>query len=173
MMRNLQSVFIGLTTVAVGLAYVTGHLENVALVVVLLGVFWITGHYKGWNWLGSIMFLVFVGFCTVGLYFNLSREGLFVGLIGALSAFDMNRFEQRKTMAGMIKRGHDMEKRHLFRLVAVIFVSLVLGIITASVKIKIEFGAVLTLGLLAVLCLNRVTVYLKRENKDLRDFIEI
>ncbi len=173
MMRNLQSVFIGLTTVAVGLAYGIGHLENVALVVVLLGVFWITGHYKGWSWLGSMMFFVFVGFCTVGLYFNLSREWLFLGLIGTLSAFDMNRFEQRKTMAGMIKRGHDMEKRHLFRLVAVIFFSLVLGIITASVKIKIEFGAVLTLGLLAVLCLNRVSLYLKRENKDLRDFIEI
>ena len=173
MMRNLQSVFIGLTTVAVGLAYVTGHLENVALVVVLLGVFWITGHYKGWNWLGSMMFFVFVGFCTAGLYFNLSREWLFLGLIGALSAFDMNRFEQRKTMAGMIKRGHELEKRHLFRLITVIFFSLVLGKIAASVKIKIEFGAVLTLGLLAVLCLNRVTIYLKRENKDLRDFIEI
>ena len=173
MMRNLQSVFIGLTTVAVGLAYGIGHLENVALVVVLLGVFWITGHYKGWSWLGSMMFFVFVGFCTVGLYFNLSGEWLFLGLIGTLAAFDMSRFEQRKAKAGMIKRKHDLEKRHLLRLVIVILLSLVLGIITASIKINIEFGAVLTLGLLAVLCLNRVTIYLKRKNKNMRDFIEI
>lgn len=165
MMRNLQPIFIGLTTVAVGLAYGTGHFENVALIVVLLGVFWITGYYKGWKWPSSMMFLVFVGFCTGGHYFNLSREWLFVGLIGTLSAFDVNRFDKRKAMAGIIKRRHDLEKRHLLRLITVIFLSLVFGIITASVKIKIEFGAVLTLGLLAVLCLSRVTICLKRENK--------
>lgn len=165
MVPNLQPVCIGLTTIAVGVAYATGHLVEVTYGVVLLGVFWITGHYKGWKWLGSIMFLVIVGLCTVGLFFNLSREYLFLGLIGALSAFDMNRFEQRKTMAGMIKRRHDMEKRHLFRLVSVILFSLVLWIITASIKIKTEFGAALTLGLLTVLCLSQVTIYLKRKNK--------
>jgi len=173
MMRNLQPLFIGLTTIAVSLAYGTGNLENVALVVVLLGAFWITGCYKGWSWLNSMMFLVFVGFCTVGLYFNPAGEWLFLGLIGTLSAFDMSRFEQRKTRAVIIKTKHDLEKHHLLRLVIVILLSLVLGIITASIKINIKFGAVLTLGLLAVLCLNRVTIYLKRENKNMRDFIEI
>lgn len=164
MMRNLQPIFIGLATVAVSLAYGTGYFENTALIVVLLGGFWITGHYKGWNWLGSMMFFVFVGFCTVGLYLNLSREWLFFGLIGALCAFDANRFDQRKAMVGTVKRRHDLEKRHLLRLMTVILLSLALGILTTAVKIKIEFGSVVALGLLAVLCLSRVTIYLKREN---------
>ncbi len=164
MMRNLQAIFIGLTTVAVGLAYGKDHFENAALIVVLFGVFWITGHYKGWKWAGSMMFVVFAGFCTAGLYFDLSREWLFLGLIGTLSAFDMDRFGQRKAMAGIIKQKNDLEKRHLLRLLTVILLSLVFGITAASIKIRVEFGGVLTLGLLAVLCLSRVTIYLKREN---------
>lgn len=164
MMRNLQATFIGLTTVAVCLAYGTDHFENAALIVLFLGAFWIMGYYKGWICLGSMMFLVFVGFCTVGLYLNLSREWLFLGLIGALCAFDANRFDQRKAIVGIVKRKHDLEKRHLLRLMTVILLCLVLGIIAASIRIKIEFVWVLTLGLLVVLCLSRVTIYLKGGN---------
>ena len=164
MIRNFQSFFICLTTIAVIIAYGSGGLLKVAFCVALLGVLWIVGLYKRWKWCGNLMFLIIIGTCTVGLYFNLSFVWLLLGLTGALSAHDVNRFEQRKSMAGIIKSLHDMEKHHLIRLMTVIIFSLILGAITSFINIRIEFGMVLSLGILTVFCMNRVTSFLIHKN---------
>ncbi len=164
MIRNFQSFFICLTTIAVIIAYGSGGLLKVAFCVALLGVLWIVGLYKRWKWCGNLMFLIIIGICTVGLYFNLSFVWLLLGLTGALSAHDVNRFEQRKSMAGIIKNLHGMEKHHLIRLMTVIIFSLILGTITPFINIRIEFGMVLSLGILTVFCMNRVTSFLIHKN---------
>jgi hypothetical protein len=162
MIRNFQSFFICLTTIAVIIAYGSGGLLKVAFCVALLGVLWIVGLYKRWKWCGNLMFLIIIGTCTVGLYFNLSFVWLLLGLTGALSAHDVNRFEHRKSMAGINKSIHDMEKSHLIRLMIVIVFSLTLGTITQFINIRIEFGIVLSLGILTVFCMNRVTSFLNK-----------
>jgi len=139
-------------------------MTKIAFCVVLLGVFWIAGLYKRWLWCGNIMFLGFAGICAAGLFFNLSFMLLFLGLVGALSAHDLSRFEQRKSMAGIIYNKHDMEKHHLIRLMFVIIFSLILGIITSLINIRLEFGIVLSLGLLTVICMSQVTTYLIHRN---------
>jgi len=146
------------------MAYGTGGLKKVAIYVVLFGVFWITSLYKRWKWCDNIMFLGFAGTCTAGLYFHLSFMLLFLGLVGALSTHDLNRFEQRKSMAGIINSKHGMEKHHLIRLMIVIIISLILGTITSFISIRIEFGMVLSLGILIVFCMNRVTTFLIHKN---------
>ena len=164
MIRNFQLFFICLTAIAVIIAYGSGGLLKVAFCVALLGVIWTVGLYKRWKWCGNIMFLIIIGTCTVGLYFNLSFVWLFLGSIGALSALDVSRFEQRKSIAGIIKNLHDIEKHHLIRLMTVIIFSLILGTITSFINIRIEFGMVLLLGILTVFCLNRATSFLTHKN---------
>jgi len=164
MIRNFQLFFISLTTIAVIIAYGSGGLLKMTFCVALLGVLWIVGLYKRWKWCGNIMFLIIIGTCTVGLYFNLSFVWLLLGLTGALSAHDVNRFEQRKSIAGITKSIHDTEKKHLIRLMTVIIISLILGTITQFINIRIEFGMVLLLGILTVFCMNRVTSFLIHKN---------
>jgi len=164
MIRHLQFLFICLTTIAVIIAYASGGLLKVAFCVALLGVLWIVGIYKKWKWWGSLMFLIIIGTCTVGLFYNLSFVWILLGVTGALSAHDVNRFEQRKSMAGIIKSIYDMEKAHLIRLMAVIVFSLILGTITQFMNLRNEFGMVLSLGILTVFCMNRVTSFLMHKN---------
>jgi len=164
MIRYFQFFFICLTTIAVIIAYGSGGLLKVAFCVVLLGVLWIVGLYKRWKWCGNLMFLIIIGTCTVGLFYNLSFVWILLGVTGALSAQDVNRFEQRKSMAGIIKSLHDMEKAHLIRLMTVIVFSLILGTITQLINTRIEFGMVLSLGILTVFCMNRVTSFLIHKN---------
>ena len=157
MIRNFQFLFICLTNIAVIIAYGSGGFLKVAFCVALLGVLWIVGLYKRWKWWGNLMFLIIIGTCTVGLYFNLSFVWLLLGLTGALSAHDISRLEQRKSITGIINGLHDIEKHHLIRLMAVIIFSLFLGTIASLINIRIEFGMVLSLGILTVFCMNRVT----------------
>jgi len=164
MIRYFQFFFICLTTIAVIIAYGSGGLLKVAFCVALLGVLWIVGLYKRWKWCGNLMFLIIIGACTVGLFYNLSFVWILLGLTGALSAHDVNRFEQRKSMAGIIKSIHDTDKNHLIRLMTVIVFSLILGTITQFINIRIEFGMVLSLGILTVFCMNRVTSFLMHTN---------
>jgi hypothetical protein len=164
MIRKFQSFFICLTTIAIIIAYGSGGLLKVTFCVAFLGALWIVGLYKRWKWCDNIMFLIIIGTCTIGLYFNLSFVWLLLGLTGALSAYDMSRFEQRKSIAGIIKNLHDMEKHHLIRLMTVIIFSLILGTITSFINIRIEFGMVLSLGILTVFCMNRVKTFLIHKN---------
>ncbi|MBW1899166.1 MAG: hypothetical protein JRI61_08910 [Deltaproteobacteria bacterium] len=164
MIRYFQFFNICLTIIAVIIAYGSGSLLKAAFCVALLGVLWIVGIYKNWKWCGNLMFLIIIGTCTVGLFLNLSFVWILLGVTGALSAYDVNRFEQRKSMAGTIKSIHDMEKAHLIRLMTVIVFSLILGTITQFINIRIEFGMVLSLGILTVFCMNRGTSFLIHKN---------
>jgi len=164
MIRYFQFFFICLTTIAVIIAYGSGGLLKVTFCVALLGALWIVGLYKNWKWWGNLMFLIIIGSCTIGLYFNLSFVWLLLGLTGALSAHDVNRFEQRKTIAGITKSIQDTDKKHLIRLMTVIIISIILGTITQFINIRIEFGMALLLGILTVFCMGRVTSFLIHKN---------
>jgi hypothetical protein len=164
MIRNFQYFFICFTTITVIIAYGSDGLLKAAFCVALFGVLWVIGFYKRWKWWGNFMFLIIIGTCTVGLYLNLSFVGLFLGLTGALSAHDLNRFEQRKSRGGQIKSKSTMEKSHLIRLTTVILISLILGTITQFINIRIEFVMVLSLGILTVFCMNRVSSFLINKN---------
>ena len=88
---------------------------------------------------------------------------MLVGVVAALSAWDLDHFVQRLNGVGRVTKVRDLEQRHLQRLLIVDVSGLMLSVV--ALGIKVEFGLVtaMLLGLLVILGLSRMVGFLRRE----------
>ncbi len=161
MIRKFQPIIIGLSTFLIVLNYAINQFWIASFLITMLGILWIVGHFKGWKWQASVMFTLFIGASAIGLWLNLSQWLILLGVVGTISAWDLDHFSQRIKYAGLVVEKSKLEKCHIERLLVVNFFGLFLGSIALTLKIKLGFGAALLLAMIAVLGLNRVMIFLK------------
>ena len=161
MIRKLQPICIGLSTFLMVLSYAINQFWIASLLITILGIVWMVGYLKGWKWQASVMFTLFIGASAIGLWLNLSQWLILLSMVGAISAWDLDHFTQRMRYAGLVVERTNLEKYHIKRLFFVNFFGLFLSVIALNVEVKLGFGTILLLGMIAVLGLNQVIIFLK------------
>ena len=161
MIRKLQPICIGLSTFLIVLSYAINQFWIASSLITILGILWMVGYLKGWKWQASVMFTLFIGASAIGLWLNLSQWLILLSMVGAISAWDLDHFTQRMKYAGLVVERTNLEKYHIKRLLVVIFFGLFLSVIALNVEVKLGFGTILLLGMIAVLGLNQVIIFLK------------
>lgn len=161
MIRKLQPICIGLSTFLIVLSYAINQFWIASLLITILGILWMVGYLKGWKWQASVMFTLFIGASAIGLWLNLSQWLILLSMVGAISAWDLDHFTQRMKYAGLVVERTNLEKYHIKRLFFVNFFGLFLSVIALNVEVKLGFGTILLLGMIAVLGLNQVIIFLK------------
>jgi hypothetical protein len=159
--RKLQPICIGFSTLLIVLSYAINQFWVASFLITILGALWMVGYLKGWKWQASVMFTLFLGVSVIGLWLNLSQWLILFSMVGAISAWDLDHFTQHMRYVGMVMERPSLEKYHIKRLFVVNIFGLSLSVIALNVEIKLGFGAILLLGMFAVLGLNQVIVFLK------------
>jgi hypothetical protein len=159
--RKLQPICIGLSTFLIVLSYAINQFWIASLLITILGILWMVGYLKGWKWQASVMFTLFIGASAIGLWLNLSQWLILLSMVGAISAWDLDHFTQRMRYAGLVVERPNLEKYHIKRLLVVNLFGLFLSVIALNVEVKLGFGTILLLGMIAVLGLNQVIIFLK------------
>jgi hypothetical protein len=150
-------------TLAVG--YALGGAWPGTLLILALGLLWLFDQWRGGGRVASVALVFFVGAAAVGLWLDLGDVWMLLGVVTALSAWDLDRFAQRQSNV-RVENIQLLERRHLRRLLIVDGVGFLLAAVGLGLKIKVSFGAALLLVLLAVLGLSRAVGFLRRESYD-------
>jgi len=159
--RKLQPICIGLSTFLMVLSYAINQFWIASFLITILGILWLVGYLKGWKWQASVMFTLFIGASAIGLWLNLSQWLILLSMVGTISAWDLDHFTQRMRYAELVVERPNLEKYHIKRLFVVNFFGLFLSVIALNVEVKLGFGTILLLGMIAVLGLNQVIIFLK------------
>ena len=148
---------------ALALGYGLIGLWTWAVFIVVLGFLWLFGQWRGWDWMASVGLTLFVSAAAFGLWMGVGVGWMLVGVVAALSAWDLDHFVQRLNGVGRVTKVRDLEQRHLQRLLIVDVSGLMLSVV--ALGIKVEFGLVtaMLLGLLVILGLSRMVGFLRRE----------
>ncbi len=163
MIERLHILAILLATLALFLAYALGGWWSLALLFAVLGALWGLGQWRGWTWVANMGLLLFVGGAAFGVWLGMGAVWMLVGVVAALSAWDLEHFARRLGAAGRIDRAWDLQRNHLLRLLMVDALGLVLGGVALSVRIPLGFGAAVLLAALAVFAMTRAIRFFRHQ----------
>jgi hypothetical protein len=166
MIGKLLPASIGLATGALALGYGLGGLWTWMPLIVALAFLWPVGQWRGWGWSSSLGLVFSATLAAVGLLLGLAAGWMLLGLVAALAAWDMDGFRQRLRSVERVDAPaqRDLERRHIQRLLAVAGLGLLLAAVVLGIRLELKFGAVLLLGLLAILGLSQAIGFLNRES---------
>jgi hypothetical protein len=161
MVSSYQAISAALATVALVIAYALSPYPIVAGFVIGLGIVWQYGRFRGWKaWL-EVLFVFHIVAAAIGAKLGLSFGLVLLGLMGALSAWDLSHFARRIHAAGKIRGATELDRQHFQRLSLVLVGGASCVLIAIGITLKLNLWAVIGLGLVAVWGLCRVSVYLK------------
>lgn len=136
------------------LAYALGALWLPAAAILLLGAAWIVGQQLSWRGGAWPMMGLFVVVAAAGAWLELNPILLVVGLIAALSAWDLDGFARQLRRVDAVEQEQGLQRRHLRRLLLVDGLGLLLAVLALNLEIDLSFGVALILGLIALLGLS-------------------
>ena len=164
MTARLLPITIGLATLVLAVGYAVGGEWIFSLILLAVGVLWWFGQGRDWNGLASVVLMGFVAAAAIGLWRGLPAGWMLVGVVAALSAWDLDHFARRLSSVERVEMRPALEQRHLRRLAMVDGLGLLLAGVALVVRYKFSFGVALVLGLVAVLGLSQMMGYLRRES---------
>lgn len=156
------STVLATAALAAGYSLSGGWLE--ALLVGALGTFWLLGQRRGWGWVTSMALALLVGAASIGPWLGVGPGWMLVGIVAALSAWDLDHFTRRLRNVERVENAQNLERRHLQRLLIVDTLGLLLGAVALSIRAQFGFGTAFLLGLLAILALSRVIRAIRQES---------
>jgi hypothetical protein len=106
----------------------------------------------------------FVAVAASGLWLGIGQGWMVIGVVTALTAWDLDHFSRRLQAADGVVGARSLEKRHLLRLAAVAGLGLLLAAAALGLRTRLGVGAAILLGLLAILGLSQVVRYLRHES---------
>ena len=164
MIIGLSFGSIVLAASALALGYGLSGLWVGALPVAAVGLLWLLGQRRGWGWVASVALALLVGAAAAGLWLGLGVGWMLVGVVAALSAWDLGHFARRMAAVKRVAGARDLERRHLRRLLIVDGLGLLLAVVAHEIEVGFGFGVAFLLGLLAVVGLGRAIRFLRHES---------
>ncbi len=164
MTARLMLISTTLAASALTLGYALNGLWGGALLILALGILWLMGQRYGWGWMASVALVVFMGAAAIGLQLRWGVGWALLGMMAALSAWDLDHFAQRLARAGQAGQARELERQHLRRLLLVDGLGLLLAAIALGLQVKLDFGLACILGLLAIVGLSQAIRFLRRES---------
>jgi len=164
MTARLLPITIGLAAIVLAMGYVVGGVWKVSPILLATGALWWVGQKRHWNLFASVALVGFVVAAALGLWEGLPAGWMLVGVVAALSAWDLDYFARRLRSIERVEMQPALEQFHLRRLVSVNSLGLLLAGMALVVQYKFSFDVALVLGLVAVLGLSQMVNYLRRES---------
>lgn len=119
--------------------YSINNSKWLAVGILVLGINWIIGLMRSWKWsLPAGLFLTF-GISTVGLSMNFQPAYMLAGAIFAFLAWDLAEFAGRLRLAAKEDGTSVLERTHIKRVTAIMFIGGGMCALASLVKIKITF----------------------------------
>ena len=164
MLTRITFIVIFLTSLTSAAGFALTGAWPLALPCVALGALWLVGFARRLEGLGSLMLVAFVVAAGVGV--SLSQRSIWAPptVVLALAAWDLERFGARLRLADASAETGELERRHLWRLLAVSGLSLALAWAALGSRLKLDMAVALALGFLAILGLSQVVRALARES---------
>ena len=164
MTARLLPITIGLAEIVLAMGYAVGGTWKVLPILLAMGALWWIGQRRRWNFLASVALVGFVVAGALGLWVGLPAGWMLVGMVAALSAWDLDHFARRLRGVERVEMRLALERFHILRLVSVDGLGLLLAGVALAVQYKFSFDVALVLGLVAVLGLSQMISYLRRES---------
>ena len=161
-MRRLVQIAIGLAAGGLALAYAVRLQWAGALIVVALGGLWLLGERRGWGWTGGVGLSGCVAAAVAGIWSDLPALWMLVSVVSTMVAWDLHRFERRRSMAGDVEAMDEVARIHLQRVLLVAGLGILLGGITLGTGLQLNFAWALVLGAVLILALSRVLRFIHR-----------
>jgi len=111
-----------------------------------------------------VALVVFVGTAAIGLQLRWGVGWALLGMMAALSAWNLDHFAQCLACAGQAEQARELERQHLWRLLIVDGLGFLLAALALGLQIKPDFGLACILGLLAIVGLSQTIRFLRRES---------
>jgi hypothetical protein len=164
MTARLLPITIGLAAIVLAIGYAVGSVWRVPPILLAVGALWWIGQKRHWNLFASVALVGFVVAAALGLWVGLPAGWMLVGVVAALSAWDLDHFARRLRNVERVEMRSTLERLHLRRLVSVDSLGLLLAGMALVIQYKFSFDVALVLGLVAVLGLSQMVSYLRRES---------
>jgi hypothetical protein len=164
MTARLLPITIGLATLTLAVGYAVGGEWTYSLILLAMGILWWYGQRRNWNGLASVVLIGFVVAAAIGLWLGLPAGWMLIGVVAALSAWDLDDLARRLKSVERVEMRLALERLHLRRLISVDGLGLLLAGTALVVQYRFSFDVALFLGLVAVLSLSQMMSYLRRES---------
>jgi hypothetical protein len=136
------------------------------ILIAATGFLWVLGQRRGWRWIAPCGLVCYVVIAGIGLGMRSWSSWMLIGMVAALSAWDLDHFVRRLRESGQIENAHALERRHFQRLLIVDSVSLLLGAVALGISLEFSFSIGLLLAVLATFGLTRAIGFLQRQDSD-------
>jgi hypothetical protein len=153
-------VLLGALPLAVG--YFQIQLAPVAIGCILIGLLWLLTNRYGWVWAASLGLFMFVTSAGVGVWIGLSPILMAFSVVGSLMAWDLASFSGRLRGAAPEDDLHLLRKRHLVRSASMGVGGSVLILAALFIHVRISFGWMFLLVLVAALGVIQLADRLRR-----------
>ena len=164
MIRKFWYISLGCATCALVAGYAIGGLWIWTLPILGLAVLWLLGHRLGLKWISSLELLLFVGLAVIGIWQELPFGWMLLGIIAALTTWDMENFYQRMEGVERVDHRETLKRKYLQRLLIIEGSGALFAIAAVNLTVNFSFGSALLLGLLAMFSLSRTIGFLRRES---------
>jgi hypothetical protein len=162
-MKNFVFISIGLATLGLTLGYSLSSLWLWTPLIVVMGLLWLVGQWRNWDGWSSVGLIFFVVAAAGGVWRNVAAGWLLGGTVAALIAWDLDHFSQYLKHAGHVENAAKLKRTHLRRLLVVASLGLLLAGVALSIRLELNLGWALFLGLLAILSLSWIIGFARGE----------
>ena len=133
-----------------------GYISSGYLVIVpaflAMAIFWLATKKHSTFWSASSLLLIYIFLAALGMILNLSILLMALGCTTALAWWDLSHFSQSIDNNSSRKVTASLERYHLQSLAAVIFISFILIFIISTFNLRLSFGSIVILSLIAMGC---------------------
>ncbi len=155
-MRLLTLLCAGLAALALALGYVSQAFWEGAGLTVAIGLLWLAGDWRIWDWTADACLAAWVGLAAFGSWQGLPAGWMLIGVVAALTAWDLAHFAVRLRGAGALPPPAELTRAHLRQLAIVAAAGLLLGGIALGIRVELTFGWAILAASLAIIGLSRL-----------------
>ena len=136
-------------------------------VFILVGLLWWVGRYRGWKFVPTLGFLLFVFTAVYGGFLGISIIAMITVVSLSLIAWDLSDFENRLQGKQFDKAKDRLALNHLKKLLTAIAIGLLIAVISSNFELKLDFWSVLIIGLGLALSLSLLFRFFNRKESKL------
>lgn len=157
-------LYFGIALVGLGLSLglYQHRFPNLAYLGWVLGLLWAIASWRRWIWVENLVFILSMLLLGVFAWIGAKTIWLLVALIGAITAWDLERFVRVMDDAPAVRNENQLIQKHILRLGGVLVIGAGLSLLTLFSDFRISFGWMLILTFVMILALSRVIGFIRR-----------
>ena len=156
MSEKLAPLAIALASGALALGAALGGQWLWAGLPLMLGGLWFIGFRQRWRPVSTGCLALTVTLAAAGVYLGLAPGTMLLGVVGGLAAWDLQSFGHSLKGVRFVEGTRNLERRHLFRLLAVTALGLLVAVVSLGIEVRLSFGLLMVTGLLLMLGMAQV-----------------